>query len=114
MQFHRFSVAELMSLPGAVRQGVYLMALWFVLNTFDLMTSFSALADGRAAELNPFMAAIIPFPLLAAVVKIMGAYAVVKLVERLSNRSVHVAIGTLAGVNAFMVMICLNNIAFLF
>lgn len=90
------------------------MAAWFVLNTFDLLTSFSALAGGRAAELNPFMASIVPFPVLAGVVKMIGAYVVAKLVERLARRSVHIAIGTLAGVNAFMVMICLNNVTFLF
>jgi hypothetical protein len=86
-----------------------LLALWFVLNSVDLFSTYQALSTGCAAELNPLMAAIIGLPLLAVTMKMTLAYAAARIVERMAARNSLYAIVTVLMLNAFLLLVCISN-----
>src|SRR6185437_1676333 len=61
--------------------------LWLFLNLFDLGITFWAIQSGVAIEANRWMVNIIPYPILATLVKLGLSYVALKLAERIELRT---------------------------
>lgn len=89
---------------------IVLMALWVLLNIFDLLITYDGLAMGVAYEANRWMARIIELPALAAPVKMALAYVVLKLVERVETRTPYSGLAPLLAANVYLSWACLHNL----
>jgi len=98
------------SYSGGTQCAICLLALWFLLNIFDILTTFQALSTGRAVELNPIMAFLMTMPSLAIVVKMLGAYAAARVIEKMEARNSYCAILTLLVMDAYVALVCVNNL----
>lgn len=86
------------------------MAVWLWLNALDLLITYEGLGGGFAYEANRVMAQIIRRPVLAASVKMLLAYALLKLVERLEVRRPYSGLAPLLGANVYLAWACLHNL----
>jgi hypothetical protein len=66
---------------------IVLMAVWLLLNVFDLLITYDGLSVGVAFEANRVMNRVIHVPAIAASVKMSLAYVVLKLVERVETHA---------------------------
>lgn len=88
---------------------VVLMALWMLLNAFDLLITYDGLGSGRAYEANRFLARVIGMPALAVAVKLSLSYGVLKLVERVERRTPYSGLAPLLAANVYLAWACLHN-----
>lgn len=89
---------------------VLLMALWLYLNVFDLLITYQGLADGLAYEANRFFSKIIHLPVLAVTIKMSLAYVVLKLVQRVEDRTSYSGLVPLLLINIYLSWVCLHNL----
>jgi hypothetical protein len=89
---------------------VVLMAVWLLLNVFDLLITYDGLASGVAYEANRVMGRIIRIPWLAVPAKMSLAYLVLKLVERVEIRTPYSGLVPLLAANLYLSWACLNNL----
>lgn len=94
----------------AAQWAVCLLALWFLLNIFDIVTTYQALSTGRAVERNPLMALLVGAPLLLVTVKMSLAFAAAKIVEKIEARSSSYALLSLVALNIYVALACVNNL----
>jgi hypothetical protein len=92
---------------------IVLMVLWMLLNVYDLLITYDGLSAGVAYETNRFLSGIIRFPALAASVKLVLAYAVLKLIERVETRTPYSGFAPLMAANIYLSWACLHNLAVL-
>jgi hypothetical protein len=89
---------------------IVLMAVWLLLNVFDLLITYDGLSVGVAFEANRVMNRVIHVPAIAASVKMSLAYVVLKLVERVENRTPYSGLMPLLAVNVYLAWACLHNL----
>jgi hypothetical protein len=89
---------------------ITLMALWMLLNVFDLLITYDGLSTGIAYEANRVMSRFIQAPALAAPVKLALAYVVLKLVERVETRTPYSGLAPLLAANIYLSWACLHNL----
>jgi hypothetical protein len=89
---------------------VFVMALWMCLNAFDLLVTYDGLADGTAYEANRVFARIMATPLIAVSLKMLLAYIVLKLVERVETRTPYSGLAPLLAANLYLCWACLHNL----
>jgi hypothetical protein len=86
------------------------MAVWVWLNALDLLITYQGLGAGVAYEANRVMTGIIRHPVLAASVKMLLAYLLLRLVERLEARRPYSGLAPLLGANVYLAWACLHNL----
>jgi hypothetical protein len=86
------------------------MALWICLNVFDLLITYEGLTAGTAFEANRFFSNIVRTPLLAVPLKMLLAYVVLKLVERVEMRTRYSGLVPLLVANLYLSWACLHNL----
>lgn len=84
--------------------------LWLFLNLFDLGITFWAIQSGLAVEANRWMANVIPYPILATLVKLGLAYVALKLAERIEMRTRYSSIPILVLIDAYLLLACISNV----
>jgi len=89
---------------------IVLMALWVLLNVFDLLITYDGLSAGAAYEANRLMSWVIAMPALAVPLKLSLAYIVLKLVERVEKRTPYSGLGPLLAANLYLSWACLHNL----
>lgn len=89
---------------------IVLMTVWLLLNVFDLLITYDGLSLGVAFEANRVMNRIIRVPAIAAAIKMSLAYLVIKLVERVENRTPYSGLMPLLAVNVYLAWACLHNL----
>ncbi|HUT75294.1 MAG TPA: DUF5658 family protein [Armatimonadota bacterium] len=89
---------------------VVLMAVWMLLNVFDLLITYDGLSSGIAYEANRFLARAIAMPVVGVTVKLSLAYVVLKLVERVEARTPYSGLAPLLGASIYLSWACLHNL----
>ena len=89
---------------------VLLMAVWLYLNIFDLLITYQGLIEGTAYEANRVFAHIIRIPVLAVAVKLSLAYLLLKLIERIEQRTPYSGMVPLLLVSLYVSWVCLHNL----
>jgi len=111
-----WSIAKSHLNPGLGLRGwtmIVLMVLWMLLNVYDLLITYDGLSSGVAYETNRFLSGLLRVPALAASVKLVLAYAVLKLVERVETRTPYSGLAPLMAANIYLSWACLHNLAVL-
>ena len=86
------------------------MAVWMWLNSLDLMITYGGLGSGRAYEANRVMSGLMQHPVLAVSVKMLLAYGLLKLIERLERRVPFSGLAPLLAANVWLSWACLHNL----
>jgi heme/copper-type cytochrome/quinol oxidase subunit 3 len=89
---------------------VVVMAVWMLLNVFDLLITYDGLGSGIAYEANRFLAHAIAMPVVGVTVKLSLAYVVLKLVERVEARTPYSGLAPLLGASVYLSWACLHNL----
>ncbi len=89
---------------------VVLMAVWMLLNVFDMLITYDGLNSGIAYEANRVMARVVGTPALGVALKLSLAYVVLKLVERVEARRPYSGLVPLLAANIYMSWACLHNL----
>ncbi|MHB9106400.1 MAG: DUF5658 family protein [Armatimonadota bacterium] len=89
---------------------VLLMALWLYLNVFDLLITYQGLVEGTVYEANRFFSKIIHIPVLAVTLKMSLAYLLIKLVQRVEDRTAFSGLVPLLLANIYLSWVCLHNL----
>jgi len=89
---------------------VVLMALWICLNVFDLLITYEGVGAGMAYEANRVFSGLMARPLVAVSLKMLLAYVVLKLVERVETRTPYSGLTPLLLVNLYLSWACLHNL----
>ena len=89
---------------------VTLMTLWLCLNVFDLLITYRGLRVGTAYEANRVFSTIIHVPLLAITLKMTLAWLLIKLVQRVEQRTAFSGLVPLLLANIYLSWVCLHNL----
>lgn len=86
------------------------MAVWVWLNALDLLVTYQGLRMVGIYEANRAMAGLIRHPIAAITVKMMLAYLLLKLIERLETRRPYSGLSPLLAANIYLSWACLHNL----
>lgn len=89
---------------------VVLMAVWMLLNVFDLLITYDGLRAGIAYEANRVMGYAIRTPAVGVPLKLSLAYLMLKLVERVEGHTPYSGLGPLLAANIYLSWACLHNL----
>ncbi len=89
------------------------MAVWMVLNLFDLLITYWAVGMGGFFETNPVMAVLLRYPPLAVMAKFLVTFVVMWAADRIQRRTPFSGAWPLVAVNLYVGWVCVHNVLML-